>query len=80
MIGVVTLAYCVAHKIKVYVHCKHGHGRAPTLVAAYFIREGMTVQEAIDKISKHRPAIHPTDEQLEALQNYAKSSPQRELL
>jgi len=79
-LGIANLDYFVRNKIKVYVHCKHGHGRAATLVAGYLISQGMTVQQAIDEITKHRPAIHPTEEQIAALQEYAKSSPRHEFL
>ena len=57
---------------KVYVHCKNGHGRAPTLVAAYLIREhGKSVDEALEIIKAGRPTIHIEDVQREALQVFA---------
>ena len=57
----------------IYVHCKAGHGRSPTLVAAYFIRyKGMTVDEAISYIRSQRPAVHLEDIQKEALSEFAK--------
>ncbi len=43
---------------KVYVHCRNGHGRAPSLVAAYFILKGMSTDEAIATIKKKRRSIH----------------------
>lgn len=52
---------------RVYVHCQNGHGRAPTLVAAYLIRKGMDVNQAIDFIKSKRPGIHLEDEQVQAL-------------
>jgi atypical dual specificity phosphatase len=52
----------------IYVHCKVGHGRSPTMVAAYLIRyKGMGVDEAISFIAASRPGIHPEDLQKEAL-------------
>lgn len=57
---------------KIYVHCKNGHGRSPTLVAAYLIMKGMTPNRAIEHIRKIRPSIHPTKIQLRALQNFWK--------
>ena len=55
---------------KVYVHCKYGHGRSPTLVAAYLISQGKTVDEAIEMIASARPEIHIEEAQKQALQEY----------
>ena len=67
-IGVNALEQLVSMNKKVYVHCKNGHGRAPTLVAAYFMKnKGMTSEEAIDFIKSKRPSIHLQDSQKEAL-------------
>lgn len=44
---------------KVYVHCRNGHGRSPTVVAAYLIRyQHQSVEEAIQFIKQGRPEIH----------------------
>ena len=56
---------------KIYVHCKNGHGRAPTLVAAYFILQGMSVDKAIKTIAAKRPEIHLEPPQLKALDEFA---------
>ncbi|MCH7529610.1 dual specificity protein phosphatase family protein [Patescibacteria group bacterium] len=69
-VGVAILEQCVALKRKVYVHCKHGHGRAPTMVAAYFVAQGDTVEEAIGKIKKKRPVVHLNEEQVESLNHF----------
>jgi protein-tyrosine phosphatase len=55
---------------KVYVHCKNGHGRAPTLVAAYYIREGMTVDAAMKKIKTKRKEVHFEKSQIAALKKF----------
>ncbi len=60
----------VDNKIKVYIHCEHGHGRAPTLVAAYFILKGKSVREALEIIKKKRPSIHPNKVQINSLENF----------
>lgn len=55
----------------IYVHCKNGHGRSPTLVAAYLIRyKNLEVDEAISFIKSKRSEIHPNDEQICALEEY----------
>jgi protein-tyrosine phosphatase len=52
----------------VYVHCKNGHGRSPTMVAAYLIRyKGLSVDEAIDLIVQKRPETHIEEVQRWAL-------------
>ena len=55
---------------KVYVHCKNGHGRAPTLVASFYIREGMDVDKAIETIKAKRPEVHIEKIQREALEAF----------
>lgn len=71
-LGVSILENLVAKKKKVYVHCKNGHGRAPTLVAAYLIKSGKTAKEAVDFIRQKRPVIHLSDEQMNALEEFEK--------
>lgn len=69
--AVSTIDKLVSMNKKIYVHCKNGHGRAPTIVAAYFISKGYTVENALQKIRDKRPAIHLSDPQINALKDYA---------
>jgi atypical dual specificity phosphatase len=69
--GVSAIENLVAKKTMIYVHCKNGHGRAPTLVAAYLIKKGKTLDEAIDFIKSKRPAVHLQEVQMEALKTFA---------
>ena len=55
---------------KVYVHCRYGQGRGPTLVVAHFIKHGMTVDEAIAYVKKHRPVACPRVDQVKLLEEY----------
>ena len=71
-IGVAAIDEMVKRKVKVYVHCQNGHGRAPTLAAAYFISKGMNIDEAIAFIKKRRPTIHPNKKQVKALFDFKK--------
>lgn len=71
--GVATLVKLVAMKKKIYVHCQNGHGRAPTMVAAYLIKKGKSVDEAIDFIRTRRPTIHLKKVQRDALIEFSKS-------
>lgn len=70
--GVSVLGKLVAMKKKIYVHCQNGHGRAPTIVAAYFIKQGKSPDEAIRLIKAKRPSIHLEDTQREALVEFSK--------
>lgn len=56
---------------KVYIHCKAGVGRAPTLAAAYLIDQGDSLECALAQIKTVRPFITITPPQLAALQRYA---------
>lgn len=76
--GVSALEKLVSLKKRIYVHCQNGHGRAPTLVAAYLIRQGKSPDEAIAFVKAKRPSIHLEETQKEALtefsQNFTRSS------
>jgi len=72
-LGISHLDSLVKQKIKTYVHCMNGHGRAPTLVAAYFIFSRKSPAEAIESIKKKRPEIHLDKNQVDALKKYQKT-------
>lgn len=71
--GVSTIEKLLSLNKKVYIHCKEGHGRAPTLAAAYLIKQGRSVKEAISAIKAKRPEAHPNPKQLAALKKYMAS-------
>ncbi len=56
---------------KVYIHCKAGVGRAPTLAAAFLIAQGDSLDAAIARIKQTRPFITITPPQMTALRAYA---------
>lgn len=56
--------------IKTYVHCKWGHGRSPTLIAAYLVLTGISTEEAFTLIKRKRPSIHPMPEQVAAVRDF----------
>lgn len=70
--GVLTLEKLVSMGKKVYVHCKNGHGRAPTLVAAYLIKNGKSSAEAEAFIKSQRPTMHLEKIQRKALQDFSR--------
>jgi protein-tyrosine phosphatase len=55
---------------KVYIHCGGGIGRAPTMAAAYFISQGLGLDEAIRLIKKSRPFIKMMPVQMEQLRRF----------
>lgn len=55
----------------VYVHCKNGHSRSPTMVSAYLIRfEKMPKEKAEELIKEKRPEIHIEEAQLNELKKF----------
>ena len=68
--GIACIDVLIKEKVKIYIHCKNGHGRAPTLLAGYFISEGMGVDEAIRFIKKYRKEIHIEPPQKKLLMRY----------
>lgn len=69
-LGIHTLELLMKRKVKTFIHCKNGHGRAPMFFAAYLIKTGLSVEDAIAQIKAKRPTIHINDIQLRALQRY----------
>ena len=55
---------------KVYIHCKAGEGRGPTMAAAYLIHSGLNWNDALETIRKARPFIRPTTLQINQLKKY----------
>ena len=51
----------------VYVHCRQGEGRGPTMAAAYLISKGFSVDEALKQLSKYRPVARPNARQRKRL-------------
>lgn len=41
-----------------YVHCSLGRGRAGLIAVAYLIKQGLAVEEAIDRVRTLRPSLH----------------------
>lgn len=73
--AVSVLEKLVAMGKKVYVHCQNGHGRAPTVVAAYLIKQGKGVDEATEFIGSKRPTIHLEGVQKASLVEFSQNHP-----
>lgn len=57
--------------IPVYVHCLAGYGRSATIAAAWLIRRGSTAEEAIRTIRRLKAGTIESEEQYNALIEYA---------
>ncbi|MAF24785.1 hypothetical protein CL634_04335 [bacterium] len=75
--GTSVIAKFVAMKRKMYIHCKMGHGRAPTLVVAYLVTTGMSVERAVAEVIDRRDGAHPNTKQVAALHKFAKKLGQK---
>jgi atypical dual specificity phosphatase len=56
----------------VAVHCGAGLGRTGTVLAAYLVAKGQTASNAIAKVRRLRPGSVETDEQVAAVELYAR--------
>lgn len=54
----------------VYIHCRAGVGRAPTIAACYLVSTGLTPDQAWAKIRTARPFIFPNAGQRRQVQDF----------
>lgn len=52
---------------KVYIHCRQGLGRGPTMTIAYLLKIGMTFEDAFALVKKVRTFINPRPSQIQQL-------------
>lgn len=52
---------------KVYIHCRSGEGRGPTMTIAYLMSTGMLYEDAYAFVRKIRTFIKPTEPQIKQL-------------
>lgn len=52
---------------KVYIHCRQGLGRGPTMTIAYLLKTGLTFNDAFDLVKKVRTFINPRPGQIARL-------------
>jgi hypothetical protein len=58
---------------KIFIHCKGGYSRSPSIVIAYLIKfKKFTYEEAYNFMKKRRPSIKPNDGFILQLKNFEK--------
>jgi atypical dual specificity phosphatase len=70
--SIATMEKALASGLGVAVHCAAGLGRTGTVLAAWFVHQGMSSREAIRKIRRLRPGSIETEEQAEAVHEFAR--------
>jgi dual specificity MAP kinase phosphatase len=68
--GAAFIGQALAAGGQVYIHCAGGVGRAPTVAAAYFVSQGLSLDEAIALIQRSRPFINIMPAQMERLRRF----------
>lgn len=59
----------------VAVHCGAGMGRTGVVLACYFVTKGLSAQNAIARVRRMRPGSIETDEQADAVEEFARLHP-----
>lgn len=62
-LAVDTLVRAKTTNLGVAVHCAYGKGRTGTVLAAYWVAQGLTAAEAIRKVREQRPGSVETGDQ-----------------
>lgn len=64
----------IAQNIKMYVHCRNGHGRTSTFLLSYFMRKhNISLEQAFTMLKERRPSGHVNGVQKEFLQKFEKN-------
>jgi atypical dual specificity phosphatase len=56
------------------LHCSAGLGRTGTMLACYFVQEGLGPRDAITRVRRLRPGSIETEEQVDAVNEFARRS------
>lgn len=72
MKGVIFINKELERKGKVYIHCRHGEGRGPTMAIAYLMNNGMKYEDALTSVKTVRTFIKLTSVQIKRLKEFEK--------
>lgn len=61
-----------AQEMAVGIHCTAGLGRTGVILACYFVVQGMSAKNAIGRVRRLRPGSIETDEQADAIADFAR--------
>ena len=67
-----TIEKAKTNQLGVAVHCAAGLGRTGTIIACWFAHEKMSGRDAIARIRRLRPGSVETDEQADAIMEFAR--------
>jgi protein-tyrosine phosphatase len=65
--GILFIQHIIEGGGKVYIHCRGGIGRAPTMATAYLIYKGFELEDALNFIRESRPFIKIMPAQMQRL-------------
>jgi dual specificity MAP kinase phosphatase len=68
--GVAFIKAQVEQSGKIYIHCRLGEGRGPSMVIAYLLARGMTYEDALATVKKVRPFIGLSKAQVNRLKEF----------
>ncbi len=69
---IATIARANEHNFGVAVHCGAGLGRTGVVLACYFVTKDMNAKNAIARVRRLRPGSVETDDQAEAVAEFAR--------
>ena len=58
---------------RIFLHCREGVGRAPSMAIAYLVSEGYSLEEAFELVSESRKIVNLSSQQFTSLQLFAAS-------
>jgi atypical dual specificity phosphatase len=61
-----------SQEMGVAIHCAAGRGRTGTVLGAWFVTQGLDADRAIEKVRQLRPGSIETDEQVQAIKEFAR--------
>lgn len=63
----------IGNQGRVFLHCREGVGRAPSIAIAYLVSEGYSLEEASELVGRARKIVNLSSQQITSLQLFAAS-------